>query len=277
MPRVFFFLGVDPAPSETQRSDDGALVGAAATPKEPGVYTPQPEDWHFDYVYARRFTYEQKASARQWAAYIHKLHRRFRFERIMMDPNQGGRYIERELIEPMQLIDNVLTEVVPIGDMVNGPTKVARGEFILNFWKRGDPGVELLWNGLAGDDVLNDVLYAENKQDLEHGLMSWPAGIEEYMGDAVRKEQLRTWPEERRWSLINLGEMREQYKNIQAATKEDGTYELTSRRAHKFSANGKKDFVSAGMMCRQGFKIWLKEEGYGSQRSEEDQDGMDGW
>ena len=77
---VFFFEGIDPAPSEGHRSDHGAMVVSAATPRV-WSYGDVPEgrtsdvvlpvnsgDWFFDPVYARVITHREKASARQWSA-----------------------------------------------------------------------------------------------------------------------------------------------------------------------------------------------------------------
>ena len=64
--------------SSWETSDDGALAVGVAYPKR----TPDPgeplsdnkADWHFDFIFARRFTSREKLSSRQWAGYIHKLH-----------------------------------------------------------------------------------------------------------------------------------------------------------------------------------------------------------
>ncbi len=276
---VFFFEGVDPAPSESHRSDDGALVAAAAYPKrEPEKDEPLSDnaaDWHFDFIYGRRLTSAQKASARQWSGIIHSHHRRFRFERICMDPNGGGTLIKRELISLRQPIDGVETEVTPIGDQVDAPRLVARGDFILHLFKRGDPGVEALWPELPGDDNLNDALYSVCKDALDHGLWAWPMPIEEWLVE--KKDLVKTWPEERMWALKNLDASTVQFKNIVVATKEDGTYAFTKRNARQFSALGKKDFVSASMYCYAAFLMWLKSDDWRSRIAPEDACAFSGW
>jgi hypothetical protein len=72
MEHVYFFEGIDPAPSESHKSDDGALVVGCAQPRRlPEKLLPDGQteplsdnaaDWHFDFVYARRLTWKQKAS-----------------------------------------------------------------------------------------------------------------------------------------------------------------------------------------------------------------------
>jgi hypothetical protein len=231
-------------------------------------------DWHFDFVYARRLTWKQKASARQWAGIIHSHHQRFRLERICLDPNGGGTLIKREMIAPRQVINGIETDVTPIADQMEGPKLVARGDFILHLFKRGDPGVEALWPELPGDDNLNDALYSVCKDALDHGLWGWPAPTEDWIADP---QAVRLWPEERLWALKNLDATTVQFKNIVVATREDGTYAFTKRNARQFSSLGKKDFVSASMYCYAAFLIWLRSDGWRSQTAPEDATGFSGW
>ena len=276
---ISFFGGIDPAPSESHKSDDGAIVVMAAEPRKiPERDEPvsnNPADWLTAFVYARRLTSKQKASARQWSGIIHNLHNRFRFERIGMDPNGGGTLIKRELISPRQTINGIDTDVTPIGDQVDGPHLVARGDFILHMFKRGDPGVEALWPELPGDDNLNDALYSVSKDALDHSQWAWPMPIEEWIVE--RREIVETWPEEKLWALKNLDASTVQFKNIVVATKEDGTFLFTKRNARQFSAVGKKDFVSASMYAYAAFLMWLQSDDWRSRIAPEDASGFSGW
>jgi hypothetical protein len=276
---VYFFEGIDPAPSESHKSDDGALIAGCAKPRRlPEKDEPlsdNPADWYFDFIYGRRMTWKQKASARQWAGIIHQHHQRFRFERICMDPNGGGTLIKRELISTRQLINGVDTDVTPIGDQVDGPHLVGRGDFILHIFKRGDPGVEALWPELPGDDNLNDALYSVCKDAVDHGLWAWPMPIEEWLVE--RKDDVGQWPEERVWALKNLDAATVQMKNIVVATKEDGTFAFTKRNARQFSSIGKKDFVSASMYCYAAFLMWLRSDDWRSRVAPEDANQFSGW
>lgn len=259
---LYFFGGADPAPSETQRSDHSAFIVGAAQPRilpERGQPLPSREsDWFFDLVYARRFTAKEKASARQQSGFIHHLDEMFGFEKFVVDAGSGGGgvYIQRELLHPRQIINGVEREVTPIGDQKEAPFRISHGKFILHMFRRGDPGIELLWPGLAGDDQINDALYCAFKDALDHGLIGLPGLYSEWMQD--RREQLKTWPEERVWALKNLTALVEQCKNIIVGANEDGTFAFTARGARRFSAQGKKDFVSAAMFCYLGFLIWLR-------------------
>lgn len=275
---LYFFEGIDPAPSESHRSDDGAMVIGAARPRrlpEKGEALSQnPGDWFFDLVYGRRLTAKEKASARQYSGIIHTHQLNFGLEKICMDPNGGGVYVKRELISPKQLIGGIETDVTPIGDHVDGPFKVVHGRFNLHMFKRGDPGIESLWPELAGDDLLNDALYSAFKDGLEHAIIGLPATIDEWLLE--RKEEIRAWPEERTWALKNLTAFVSQAKNIMAATREDGTYAMTKRGARQFAALGKKDLVSAAMYAYCAFLIWLRSDDFCSPIAEEDAAGFCG-
>lgn len=265
----YFFLGVDSAPSESQRSDDGALVGAVAQPKriphpsgdgENQMLSPLVADWNFDFIYGKRLTSKERASARQYSGVIHRLHQRLGFEGIMMDPGGGGQWIQRELKNYKQIIDGTETKVVPIADKLTGPYELTAGYFILNLYKRGDPGVEQLWPGLAGDDMLNDSAYSILKEGLDTGVINLPAPAREWFGDAEKKVAIKKWTEERTWCIKNLDALADQLVKIVVLTKEDGTQVLTRRHARQFEARGKKDLASAAMYCYLSFLIWLRSE-----------------
>jgi hypothetical protein len=270
--------GIDPAPSESHKSDDGAIVLGLAEPRLVGPedrLPDNPADWTFYFVYARRLTWVERASARQWSGILHSLHQRFRFERLVMDPNQGGTLIKRELILPRQTINGVETDVTPIGDQVDAPRLVARGDFILHLFKRGDPGIESLWPELPGDDNLNDALYSTCKEALDHGQWGWPALYETWKDE--RREELALWSEERVTALQELHRAAGQLQSIVVLTREDGTILFTKRNARQFSALGKKDLALASMYCYCAFLICLRSEDWRTARSAEDEKGFFGW
>ena len=299
--RDVYFMGVDPAPSEGMNSDEGAVVvGRARLIREPegppgrrsptgpspppSPAAPAPgwagnswgtewslgeaagsqlwTDWWFDVVYARRLTFRERASARQYAGLIHWVDRRFNCERIVMDPNGGGTFVKRELIGETQLINGVETQVVPIGDRVDGPTKVVRGKFNLIMFKRGDPGLDELWPGLAGDEQLNDAVYCAVKEALELEKLRFPPPVAELRAREGPMAQPEGWwerlPEEAQWAYRNVEALQEQMLGLMAATKEDGTYQLTKRGAHVFTSVGKKDLVSGLLYAYAGFLVWLR-------------------
>lgn len=274
----FFFCGGDTAPSDNQRSDEGALVVACARPRVIPVVNPRKEenvvlsdneaDWQFNFCHGRSFSHKEKLSARQWSGIIHSWHQRFRFQKICLDGGSGGGgvFVKRELMVPQQLINGVPTECKPICDQVDGPRRVVFGDFILHIFKRGDPGIELVWPDVedagksqAGDDLLKDSLLASFKGGLDHGEIGFTPKVEELMGDPEWKEKMQAWPEERRWALKVLDGGMEQLLNITVAMSEDRTkYLFTKRGARVFSSVGRDDIAYAMMYCYAAFRIWLK-------------------
>jgi len=249
---TFWFLGGDAAPSESARSDDGALVAMRATPRHQapdGALSNNPADWWRDVLYARRI---RKASARQWSGIIHQLHRRFNFARICLDPGGGGQWVKRELCLSRQTIENIDTEVTPI--VTPDETSVVQAHFILSMCKRGDPCIESQWPSLTGDDVLVDTLYSSLKEALDHCELGFVPPIKDWP-----RERMMGWSEEKVWCLKNLTVLLSQLKNILVATKEDGSWLFTKRNARQFGAKGKKDFVSGLMYANTAFLTWLKE------------------
>jgi hypothetical protein len=273
---LFFFGGCDPAPSESARSDDGTISILAAHPRIPverdqGL-SKNPTDWYTDFILAERYNHKEKLSARQWSGILHKHHRRFRLQKLVIDPNGGGIYVKRELPNEKQLIDGSETTVVPIGDLKDDPKKVPHGDFILHMFKRGDVGVEAVWPGLAGDEKLNDAIYGMTKDRLEGGGFAWPPKFETVQ-DSKRSE-LEMWIPEKVEALKILAEQVDQFGAIQVEKNGDGTDKFTMRNARNFYSTGKKDMVSSAMYAYAGFLIWLTMEGFEAPRNGEDQMGF---
>ena len=188
----FFFLGGDTAPSDSQRSDDVALITGCARPR---VIIPKsngqglksdddiplssnPADWRFGFCHGRAFNHKEKLSARQWSGMIHSYHQRFAYQKIVLDGGAGGGgvFVKREFMATKQLINGVETECKPLCDQVDGPRRVVHADFILHMFGRGDPGINLVWpsmedagKSLAGDELLKDALYAGFKSPLDCG------------------------------------------------------------------------------------------------------------
>lgn len=276
---VFFFAGVDPAPSEGKRSADGTIVIAMAEQKtslksearslngkkEPAILSPNPQDWWYDTVYARVFTAKHKLSARQWSGMIHLLHQRFQLTGLMIDAGAGGGgyLVKRELIATQQLINGVETRgVTPIGDTVEDMHKVTMGHFILIMYERPEAkdkgGMALLWPDLPGDEMLNDAAYAQVAEDLDNQVVGLPAAVKDWLDDAARQAEHQGWEPERQWCLRNLDALVSQMGDFAVELNEDGTQKQSKRGGRVFFSTGKKDLISAWMMARVRFLIWLR-------------------
>lgn len=278
---LFFFGGCDPAPSEARTSADGAFVAGAATPRSlpdrEETMSTNPADWHFDFVYARRFTSKEKLRSVQWSGYLHTQHQRFRFEKLVLDPGAGGGgvLIKRDLIQPRQLINGIEMDARPIGDVEDGPRLVARGDFILHLMKRGDPGVEKVWpnpvtgKSVSGDELLKDAVISSFQDAVDHGVVAWPAAIEDWFVE--RKLEVTAWPEERLWALKVLNAGPEQLKGASVLTGEDGIEVRTARGARQFKWMGKSDIGLAHIYCYAAFLIWLHSERWRRRVAPEDE------
>jgi hypothetical protein len=289
---ILFFLGGDPAPSENQSSDDGALTVAAATPRrilQPNEPLPKTEsDWFVDYVYARVFTAKHHLSATQWSGMIYTLDQRFGgFAQAVLDAGAGGGgiYVKREMQQGKQLLEGVKRSVVPICDKtIETQREVAHARFILNLFKRGDPGVESVWpdpNGggksLAGDELLKDALYCGVREALNMGVLRFLPPADEYL--QTHAEEVRSWEKERVWALKNISAGAKQLINIVMETVEKDGQQVevrTSRGARKFSSVGKDDIALSMMYTYAAFRIWLQGEDF-EQPNPEDEAGFGGF
>ena len=220
-----------------------------------------PADWWFAYVFARRVTWKHKLSGRQWSGLIHDLHRRFQFSGIMMDPAGGGIWVKREMIESRQIINGAETECVPLGDRADDMFKVARGTFIVDFFKRPKEnqagGIDLLWPSMASDDLLNDAAYSTLKTDLENGEILMIPPIEHWMGPANRL-WFDSRPDELQSAIKCLDGLVSQMTSFYVETGEDDIPKTTSRGAKIFGSVGKKDLLSAALFARVEFLVWLR-------------------
>lgn len=292
----FFFLGGDTAPSDSARSDEGALIAACARPRvlptmgkgqklEDLQLSDNEADWIFGFCFGRSFSHKEKLSARQWSGIIHSWHHRFHFQKICLDGGAGGGgvYVKRELMEKEQIINGTKTQCVPICDQVDGPKRVVHGEFILHMMKRGDPGVEMVWpnpedsaKSQAGDELLKDSYYSAFKEGLDGGIIVGPPTMDDLNADPEWREKIKFWPEERLWALKVLGAgLTVQLLKIGQAKREDGTQLFTKRGAKVFVSVGRDDIALAMMYCYAAFRIWLK-AGLWQGQAQDDEVGFSG-
>lgn len=281
---IKFFAGVDPAPAQSARNDDGSISILAVRPiqaKEEGrrqkeeewgraAFSDSPADYDCSFCYLKRL---RNADATEWSAILHGLHRNFAITKMLMDmgASGGGLYIKKELAKPRQKIDGVSTECTPILSLED---LGVRGHFMLHAFKRKDPGIERLFAGMAGDDVLLDMAHTEMQTAIRKGLMKWPKLYKEWT-----QPELIGFGEENIWSLRNLAVSVEQFANMGVAMNEDKTtYDLTKNGARQFSAvKGRKDHMMSMMFAWISFLIWLRfDAGAGGEQNDEDAMGISG-
>lgn len=246
---VHYFLGIDPAPAQGRKSDDGALAALRVKPR-PGLGrmpTSAESDWLAEYVWAFRV---RNADVDQWSGFIHAKHKQFNFTGMLMDPGGGGQWIMPKLQKAEQLINGIKVKCRPIGTLEeNSPD----GAPLMCLFKRGDPGVEAMWPLLRGDDNLVDSMHVEYQAVLENGRALFPLPFNERPRGSCDE-----WPDEKQWALKNLDAGREQMVNIQVATRDTGEYLLTRNGAKQFAALGKKDIAYAMIYAYIRFLMWLK-------------------
>lgn len=277
MPRpVFYFGAADTAPSENQTSDDGAVIVGAATPRRPlGPKEPLPRneaDWWFDYTYGRIFTSKHRLSAEQWSGFIYTLDRRFGgLAGFTLDAGAGGGgyFVKRAMMAETQNVNGARTKVVPICDRtIETQQQVAHARFLLNMFKRGDPGLESVWpdpndagKSLAGDELLKDAVFCAMKEAYTIGTLRLTMDADEYL--ATHKEQTMAWDQERIWSLKILTIGAKQMVNMVMETVEKDGMQVevrTRRGARKFNSLGKDDVALAMIYAYTAFRVWLQGE-----------------
>ena len=263
---VYYFSGWDPAPAQSKKADDGAGAAVKLTLKPGMAPSGNPGDWKFELVWAYRLRGLQKfispgepdrgmylaETARKWAGFMHLKHQHFGFNGIMIDPQAGGQgpSIIPELNKPRQLIRGVEEDVMPIAQLDEA---MGNALYILSLFKRRDVGVQSLWTMLLGDDNLIDAAHGKVQEMIERGELLFPKPFNERP-----KEETAQWPVEKQWALKNLDAGQVQFRNIEVATNDNGTWKLTGNGAKQFSAKGKKDIAYAIIMAVIRALIWLK-------------------
>ena len=254
--KVHYFLGVDPAKSETLKADDGTMAVLRVRPliEKP---TSNIEDWAADFVWAYRIPKgNRKLDTGHWSGLIHRKHQQFNFTGIMMDGGSGGggNWIRPELGKTMQNIRGTPTKCRPIACQEDEATMVT-ADFVLAMFKRGDDKLDRFWEdqNVRGDDNLIDNAHKDFWTGLHLGVIGLPKVFK-----ARKPNEVELWSDERRYAniLIELGAR--QLNRISVQTKDDGSIYYTSHNARSFSARGKKDFAYAMVYAYTRFLMWVK-------------------
>lgn len=259
-----YFLGIDPAPAQGQRSDAGALVALRARPlvSEPSQYE---TDWALDYVWA------MKVAGRDiewWSGHIHEKQQDFGFAVIVLDVGSGGGgiWMVPELRKDRQTISGTKVSVVPI---VPRHTAAIEGQMVLVSLTRGDEDIKKLWPELKhaqGDDVLRAAANTLFQTALAKGFLALP--VKHHERDP---KELIGWPPERVWASKLLTATGMQITKVKAETDEKGDWKLTRNNVQKFFALGKDDFHDAARNAYIAFRIWLIESDLGFTCNKEDE------
>ena len=261
LPGALYFEGVDSAPAQGGKADDGAKVVLRLRPK-PGLGrepTGVAADWLFEYIWAYRVRgpkvrkedagvfFAQRTG--DWSGLIHKKHQHFNFAGIMMDSQGGGQFIWPELNKGRQTIDGVDRQCTPIATVDD--RSVGNAHFILTLFLR--VYLEPLWPLLGpGVDSMLTAMHTAMQEAVEHAEVLFPLPFNERPRSTTEH-----WSAEQQWALKNLDAMRSQMLDIHVLTRDDGTELLTRNNAKQFVASKKKDLAYAGIYAYVRALLWL--------------------
>lgn len=271
---IRYFGGVDPAPAEAKKNDDGAIavLRLREIAKRPdGSISDNMADYKASWAYVRVL---RRASIGEWSGRIHLLHKGFGLSKIVMDlgAGGGGGYIKKELSKDRQEVE--LGRTVETTPILTLEDVGIRGQFILHGFKRSDPGFERLFGKMAGDDVLIDMAHQEMRTAISKGMIEWMKPFEEW-----EQEEKLVLGEENIHTIRNVTAAQTQFMNIGVDMEEDKqTYKLTRNGARSFSAiKGRKDIQTAMMNSWMAALIWLRyDAGAGGQQNDDDALGICG-
>ena len=261
---LHYFKGVDSAPAQGKKSDDGGMAVLRLRPR-PGLGRPPTSvagDWLFEYVWAYRVRGERKKLNQtgdefffaqrtgDWSGLIHKKHQHFNFDGITMDSQGGGQLIWPELNKSVQRIDGIERQCVPIAAV--GDNSVGNAHFMLTLFRR--EFFDLLWPALnPGVDGLYTAAHMAFREAVDHAEVLFPKPYNERP-----KKETETWPAEKKWALINLDAARLQLMNVAVGTKDDGSWDMTRNNNFKFASIMKKDLAYSLLYAYVRALLWLK-------------------
>ena len=259
----YYFMGVDPAPAQKSKSDDGAMavLRLRARPGLGRAVTSVSGDWLFEFVWAYRVRGQVRPGAEEaetmyaqrsgdWSGLIHAKHLHFNLAGILMDSQGGGQLIWPELNKGRQRIAGADRAVTPIA--APGEGSVGHAHYILMLFLR--EYLDTLWPALApGGDSLYTSAHLAFRDAVEHGEILFPRPYNERPAS-----ETSMWSDEQRWALKNMDTARGQLCSVQVATKENGEWDLTRNGAMRFSSGGKKDIAYAMLYAYVRALVWLK-------------------
>jgi hypothetical protein len=260
---VHYFEGIDAAPAQSKKADDGAKVVLRLRPR-PGLGRPPTSvnsDWLFEFVWGYRVRGERPRPGQEdeyyfaqragdWSGLIHQKHQHFNFDGIMMDSQGGGQLIWPELNKTQQRINGVDRAVTPIATVDD--SSVGNAHLILCLFLREH--CELVWPILnPGVDSLYTSAHNALRDMVQHAEVLFPKPYNDRPGT-----ETAGWAVEKKWALKMLDEVRRQLANVHVATKDTGEWDLTRNGAFRFSAMGKKDLAYAALFALVRALIWLK-------------------
>lgn len=258
-PREMFFLGQDTAqPTASRKADFSAwdvLRAIELNGPDHATFIHQGRYFHLSNVFAHQL---KNRKAKQLAGMTYHLDAKFHFTAVMLDPGGGGLFVLPELQEDHQLVNNVLTAVVPMTTK-DDPMQATRRSIVTLFnrsmlgpWVKSEPSGD--WY-LRGDEGLLELIHGKYRDALEGAEIRWP------MAAMYRPDEVRTWSREQQIAQYHLDLCAVQLGNIRQLKRPDGGV-LKNGRGHAMFevVKGKKDLAYASMYAYTAFLHWLHQD-----------------
>jgi hypothetical protein len=247
---VKWFAGVDPAPGQTSKAADGALVALRAEPKNSQAPTCEVTDWNVDFVWGYKI---RRADLTQWSALIHRKNMQFHFDGICMDSQGGGQWLQPELAKDKQKIRGQSVTVQPIASLEEEATAPINSQFILMMFRKTEGRIGNAWSTmrLSHPSNLVDTAHCEFLKAIDNGVVGFPPKLE-------NRDKSLQWSDERLHANQMIDLTASQMMRILVKTAPDGKFFHNTFNAREFGSRGRKDFAYAAMYAFTAFFAWLK-------------------
>lgn len=253
--------GVDVAPGQSINADYCGTVncrilelGEASRMVPTYIHPLTGVPFHVSFTFAHMM---RDVSSGQVSGFIHLLHRIFSYSGIMLDPGGGGLWIYKDLKQPVQKINNVETNVVPLCT-AEEPLQMDKHAVVM-FFKRS-PALNPLFQQqfMVSDDGFLDACHRRFREAWEATQFVWPQRLEHRAPSEVREMIHNTL-----WAHKYLDLAMDQLSQVRQAVKADGTPDLTSRGFARFQSPRKKDLAYAAFYAYIAALKWMHDHALG--------------
>lgn len=246
-------LGFDVAPGQGLRADSSAavnlrIVELLAGVKLPVTYEQDGRGYNISFTFA---TYLRNRSARETSAFIHQLHQRFGFARIVLDKGGGGFWVYKELRQREQEMNKKKFAVLPL--VTEDDPFNMEGQPIVHFFKRGGAfDALILPHYLTNDGGFIEAMHEEYRKGWEAPDFHWPMPMEDRPSEAIRQ-----FSQEQLDGQAALEKVLKELENVRIVTNKAGDPIISRAGFKQFEALGKKDGAYASLFAKSGAQLWF--------------------
>lgn len=248
---AYYVLGGDAAPSAGIKSDSCFVCVIRVEERKASQFWNWFDGaryWLVAPVYAHTF---KDVRSTQYSGLIHGLRMRFGLSYVVLDPGGGGGWVYKDLLEPVQTINNIPMRVVPICTR-DEPFQADKQPIVVMFKRRCE--LDPLWSNhyQASDEGIIEAAHRMCKEHMEAREIAWPQLLtNRSFGDRA------SMSEAQRLAQMNLDVIYRQLTMVSELVDEDGKPILTSRRFKKFGSKIKKDGAYSFVYAMCGVKLLL--------------------